>query len=149
MSSDGATTGEKLQSELQSLNSKGRSLFVISLCYYMIQILGCLLFKRWGWLMIDDFLCLFMHVAMRVELDLKGTGNSGAKKKPAGRGKGASASAEKGGQASRGGAKRKRWKLLGLSHWLTAWSMSLPFCPVSMPYIFPLVRAFVRTWPSL
>ncbi|KAF7805771.1 replication factor C subunit 1 [Senna tora] len=62
---EGTPTGEKLQSELESLNSK----------------------------------------AMQVQLDLKGTGNSKAKK-PAGRGKGASA--EKGGQASRGGAKRKR-----------------------------------------
>ncbi|XP_054813026.1 replication factor C subunit 1 isoform X2 [Prosopis cineraria] len=61
----GTTTGEKLRSDLQSLNSKG----------------------------------------MQVQLDLKGTGNLSGRKTPAGRGKGASASAEKGG---RGGAKRKR-----------------------------------------
>ncbi|KAI4334153.1 hypothetical protein L6164_018878 [Bauhinia variegata] len=64
----GTATGEKLQSELQSLNSK----------------------------------------AMQVQLDLKGTGNSGAKNTSGGRGKGASASAEKVGQSSRAGAKRKR-----------------------------------------
>lgn len=50
---------------------------------------------------------------MQVQLDLKGTGSSSAKKTPAGRGRGGSASAGKGGQASRGsGAKRKRWKAL-------------------------------------
>jgi len=44
-----------------------------------------------------------------VELDLKGTGNSSAKKTPAGRGKGGSRSSEKkGARGSGAGAKRKR-----------------------------------------
>ncbi|XP_030960551.1 replication factor C subunit 1-like isoform X2 [Quercus lobata] len=65
----GSANGEKLQMELQSLNSKG----------------------------------------MQVELDLKGTGNSSAKKTPAGRGKGGSGSSEKkGARGSGAGAKRKR-----------------------------------------
>lgn len=45
---------------------------------------------------------------MQVQLDLKGTGNSSIKKTSGGRRRVTSASAEKGGQASRGGAKRKR-----------------------------------------
>lgn len=67
----GTTDGEKLQTELQSLNSKG----------------------------------------IEVQVDLKGTGKSSAKKAPAGRGKGGSASAEKksGGRGSGAAAnKRKR-----------------------------------------
>ncbi|XP_021892598.1 replication factor C subunit 1 [Carica papaya] len=67
----GTTDGEKLQTELQSLNSKG----------------------------------------IEVQVDLKGTGKSSAKKASAGRGKGGSASAEKksGGRGSGAAAnKRKR-----------------------------------------
>lgn len=64
-----AMIGEKLQSELQSLNSEG----------------------------------------IEVQLELKGAGNSSAKRKPAGRGKGGSASAEKkSGRGSGTAAKRKR-----------------------------------------
>ncbi|KAB1215676.1 Replication factor C subunit 1 [Morella rubra] len=66
---EGPANSEKLQLELQSLNSKG----------------------------------------MQVELDLKGTGNSAAKKTPAGRGKSGSGPTEKkGGRGSGAGAKRKR-----------------------------------------
>lgn len=74
------------------------------LYYYMIEI-----FSYYSSIDEDPWWFLMsMFVAMQVQLDLKGTGNSRAKA-PAGRGKGASASAEKkGGQASRGGAKRKR-----------------------------------------
>ncbi|KAH9699375.1 Replication factor C subunit 1 [Citrus sinensis] len=64
-----AMIGEKLQSELQSLNSEG----------------------------------------IEVQLELKGAGNSSAKRKPAGRGKGGSTSAEKkSGRGSGTAAKRKR-----------------------------------------
>ncbi|GMI86241.1 replication factor C1, replication factor C 1 [Hibiscus trionum] len=68
---EGTTDGEKLQAELQSLNSKG----------------------------------------IEVQMELKVTGNSSAKKAPAGRGKGGgrTGSAEKkGGRGSGAGAKRKR-----------------------------------------
>ncbi|XP_052485721.1 replication factor C subunit 1 [Gossypium raimondii] len=68
---EGTTNGEKLQAELQSLNSKG----------------------------------------IEVQMELKGTGNSSAKKAPSGRAKGGgrAASAEKkGGRGSGAGAKRKR-----------------------------------------
>ncbi|KAK8504249.1 hypothetical protein V6N13_062601 [Hibiscus sabdariffa] len=68
---EGTTDGEKLQADLQSLNSKG----------------------------------------IEVQMELKGTGNSSAKKAPAGRGKGGgrTGSAEKkGGRGSGAGAKRKR-----------------------------------------
>ncbi|XP_022765612.1 replication factor C subunit 1 isoform X2 [Durio zibethinus] len=63
------TNGEKLQAELQSLNSRG----------------------------------------IEVQMELKGTGNSSAKKGLVGRGKGGKGSAEKkGGRGSGAGAKRKR-----------------------------------------
>ncbi|KAL5782988.1 hypothetical protein ACOSP7_008017 [Xanthoceras sorbifolium] len=68
---DDATKSEKLQTELQSLNSKG----------------------------------------VQVQLELKGTEKSSAKKKPAGRGKGGGAAAsseKKGGRGSGTAAKRKR-----------------------------------------
>uniref|UniRef100_A0A2N9FME0 Uncharacterized protein n=1 Tax=Fagus sylvatica TaxID=28930 RepID=A0A2N9FME0_FAGSY len=68
---EGSANGEKLQMELQSLNSKG----------------------------------------MQVELDLKGTGNSSAKKTPAGRGRGKGGSGpseKKGGRGSGTSTKRKR-----------------------------------------
>ncbi|KAL4312171.1 hypothetical protein GQ457_01G045390 [Hibiscus cannabinus] len=69
---EGTTDGEKLQADLQSLNSKG----------------------------------------IEVQMELKGTGNSSAKKAPAGRGKGggrtAGSAEKKGGRGSGAGAKRKR-----------------------------------------
>lgn len=49
-------------------------------------------------------------LGIEVQLELKGAGNSSAKRKPAGRGKGGSASAEKkSGRGSGTAAKRKRW----------------------------------------
>ena len=60
--------------------------------------------------MIDGFFyCALYIIGMQVELDLKGTGNSSAKKTRAGRGKGGSRSSEKkGARGSGAGAKRKR-----------------------------------------
>ena len=52
-------------------------------------------------------------IGMQVELDLKGRGNSSAKKTPAGRGKGGFGSLEKrGARVSGTGTKRKRWDMV-------------------------------------
>jgi len=64
-------------------------------------------------------------VGVEVKLDLKGTGNSSAKKTSAGRGKvGSGPMEKKGARGSGTGAKRKRWKMMKVEAWINFWHCS-------------------------
>lgn len=88
----------------------GLMCYMVLLACWLIGTLGGLSLHKLVWLIPD----LFVNVAMQVQLELKGTGNSSAKKASGGTGKGASASAQKGAQTAKAPAKRKSWRNIRL-----------------------------------